>query len=148
MRIPALLATSLAALLLLCSCAPSTTPSAHATSTPSPTVSTPAYLATDQTASDILPSGVAATVGVDDDSTRYEGDWDGRQVFLGVRNDASVCLVTGIPEVAGSWVAQCGSGNEVITWKTEDGGIVKYVPIGTPATPQGWTRLSDFVFAM
>jgi hypothetical protein len=148
MRIPTLLATSLAVLLLLSSCAPSATPSAHATSTPSPTVSTPAYLSSSQLASDLLPDGVADAVGVGHDSTRYQGEWDGRNVFLGLGEDTSVCLITGIPDVSGSWAAQCGSGDEVVSWKAQDGGVVKYVPISSSATPEGWTRLSDYVFAM
>jgi len=148
MRIPALLTTALAALLLLSSCGPSSSPSAHPSSTPSPTASTPAFLAGTQLTSDQLPAGVADTVGVGQDSTRYQGDWDGRQIYLGVTDNSSVCLVTGIPDHLDSWVAGCGAGNEVVTWKADDGGVVKYLPIAGTATPEGWTHLSDFVFAM
>ena len=105
-------------------------------------------MAHNQIAADALPSGVADTVGVVEDSTRYQGDWDGRQVFLGVTDTSSVCLVTGIPGHLDSWVAGCGAGNEVVTWNADDGGVVKYLPIAGTATPTGWTRLSDFVFAM
>ncbi len=108
----------------------------------------PAFLAENQLASDDLPAGVADTVGVGPDSTRYQGDWDGRQIFLGITKKSSVCLLTGIPDRLDSWVAACGAGNEVVTWKADDGGVVKYLPIAGTATPEGWTRLSDFVFAM
>jgi hypothetical protein len=148
MRFPVLLATSLAALLLLSSCAPSTTPGARMTPTPSPTVSAPAFLAADQVESDYLPSGVAPQLGVGDDSTRYQGDWDGRQVFLAMKGVSTVCVVTGIPQNLPSWVASCGNGNEVVTWKADDGGTVRYLPMTTAATPTGWTRISDYVFAM
>jgi hypothetical protein len=148
MRFPALLTTTLAALLLLSSCAPSSNPDGHPSSTPSPTASTPAFLADTQLATDRLPAGVADSVEVGEDSTRYQGDWDGRQVFLGIKGNSSVCLVSGIPDRLDSWAAGCGAGNEVVTWKADDGGVVKYLPIAGTTTPQGWTRLSDFVFAM
>jgi len=148
MRLPALLTTALAALLLLSSCAPSSSPNAHPSSPPSPSASAPAFLAHDQLATDYLPAGVADTVGVEQDSTRYQGDWDGREIFLGVKEDSSVCLVAGIANHPESWTAGCGTGDEVVTWKADDGGVVKYLPIAGTATPAGWTRLSDFVFAM
>ncbi len=148
MRLPALLTTAFAALLLLSSCAPSSSPDAHPSSPPSPTASSPAFLAHNQLAADSLPVGIADTVGVGQDSTRYQGAWDGRDIFLGVKDDSSVCLVTGIPNHLDSWAAGCGTGNEVVTWKADDGGVIKYLPIAGTATPTGWTRLSDFVFAM
>jgi hypothetical protein len=148
MRFPALLTTALAALLLLSSCAPSSNRDGHQSSSPSPTASMPAFLAGDQLAADSLPAGVADTVGVGQDSTRYQGEWDGREIFLGVKDNSSVCLVTGIVDHLDSWAAGCGAGNEVVTWKADDGGVVKYLPIAGTTTPQGWTRLSDFVFAM
>ena len=149
MRLPALLTTALAALLLLSSCAPSSSsPDAHPSSPPSPSASSPAFLDHHQSAADLLPDGVADTVGVGQESTRYQGAWDGREVFLGVKDDSSVCLVTGVRDLPESWAAGCGTGNEVVTWKAEDGGVVKYLPIAGSATPAGWTRLSDFVFAM
>ena len=148
MRLPALLTTALAAMLLLSSCAPSSSPNAHPSSPPSPTASAPAFLANNQLAADFLPAGVADTVGVGQDSTRYQGAWDGREIFLGVKDDSSVCLVTGIANHLESWAAGCGTGNEVVTWKADDGRVVKYLPIAGTATPTGCTRLSDFVFAM
>jgi hypothetical protein len=148
MRIPALAATALAALLLLSSCAPSSNPDAHRTSTPSPTASMPAFLSSTQLDSDVLPAGIADAIGVGDASTRLQGEWGGHEVFLALKNSSSVCLVTGTPDVPSSWQAGCGAGNEVVTVKATDGGMVKYLPMSTSATPEGWTRLSDYVFAM
>jgi hypothetical protein len=148
MRLPVLLATALAAMLLLSSCAPSSTPDSRETSTPSPTVSMPAFLTSTQADGDALPDGIATPIDIGVTSTRYQGQWDGHDVYLGLRNDSSVCLVAGAGSDPANWVARCGTGNEVVTWTPPDGGIVKYLPITTSTTPQGWTRLSDYVFAM
>lgn len=147
MRIPDLVATALAAALILCGCTPSTTHPA-ASPTPSPTTSAPAFLLTGQSENDRLPDGVAATVDVGTTSSRYQGEWDGHEIYLAVMNSSSVCLVTGIHNSAGSWVAGCGDGNEVVSWTFLDGGMVKYLPMASSITPQGWTRVSDYVFAM
>lgn len=147
MRILDLVATALAATLILCGCAPSTTHSV-ASPSPSPTTSTPAFLLTVQSENDRLPDGVAATVDVGTTSSRYQGEWDGHEIYLAVTKSSSVCLVTGIQNSAHSWVAGCGDGNEVVSWTFADGGMVKYLPMASSVTPQGWTRLSDYVFAM
>ncbi len=148
MRIPGVLAASLAATLLLSSCAPSSSPSAHPTSTPSLTASTPAFRTSSQSATDHLPAGVATAIEIGEDSTRYQGRWDGRDVFLAIKNSSSVCLVTGTSNDVTSWVAGCGTGNEVVTWTFPDGGVIKYLPMTASASPEGWTRLSEYVFAM
>src|SRR4051812_37331055 len=87
-----LVATAIAVALLLSGCAPSATPTAHPAA-PSPTVSIPAFLAPAQGDIDRLPDGVAAGMRIDPETTRYQGTWDGRQVFLGVKSAGSVCLV-------------------------------------------------------
>ena len=140
-------ATALAVALLLSSCAPSSTPSTHP-STPTPTVSHPAFLAGEQLDADRLPSGVADTIRIDPDSTRYQGSWDGHQVYLAVKGADSVCLVTALPGDDSSWKAGCGDGNGVVTDEFPDGATVKYLPMVTNAAPEGWTRLSDYVFVM
>ncbi|HEY4225875.1 MAG TPA: hypothetical protein VGM70_08685 [Pseudolysinimonas sp.] len=150
MSIPGAFATALAAALLLSSCAPSSTPVAEHTETPTPTptVSQPAFLQTGQSSADLLPADVAQTVSVDPVSTRFQGSWDGHQIFLALKDSTSVCLVTGLAGDGSSWASGCGTGNEVVTDQLPDGGIVKYLPMTTSAVPAGWTRLSDHVFAM
>lgn len=148
MSIPGAFATTLAAVLLLSSCAPSSAPVTEHTDAPTPTVSQPAFLQTDQGDDDLLPGDVAQTVSVDPTSTRFQGSWDGHQVFLALRDSSSVCLVTGLAGDDSSWASGCGTGNEVVTDRLPDGGVVKYLPMTTSATPAGWTRLSNHVFAM
>ena len=46
------------------------------------------------------------------------------------------------------WTTGCGNGDEVVTDQLPDGATAKYLPMVTKAAPQGWTRLSDFVFVM
>jgi hypothetical protein len=146
MSIPRAIATALAAVALLSGCAPSST-SAPASS-PAASVSRPAFMSAEQSDADRLPDGVADDVHVTADSSRFQGDWDGREVFLAVQDDRSVCLVTGRAGDAGSWTSGCGEIAGVVTDELPDGGTVKYLPMATSAAPQGWTRLSDFVFAM
>lgn len=149
MRLPVILATSLAATLLLSSCAPtSTSAGSQRHSTPSPTISAPSFLSAAQSDTDLLPDGVAETVQVGSSSSRYQGEWDGHQIYLALKDSDSVCLVTGVRNQLDSWIAGCGAGNEIVTGKFADGGIVKYLPMTTSITPQGWTRVSDHVFAM
>lgn len=148
MSIPRVFAMALAVVLLLSSCAPSASPSAAPITTPSPTVSQPAFLLTAQGEQDKLSGEVADTVDIDPLTTRFQGDWDGRQVYLGLKDSLSVCLITGLADQASSWATGCGAGNEVITDELPDGGTVKYLPMTTSATPAGWTRLSEHVFAM
>src|SRR4051812_897625 len=140
-------ATALAVALLLSGCAPSSTPTAHPES-PSPTVSHPAFMASEQSEADRLPDGVADRIQVDPASTRYQGDWDGRRIFLGIKGAGSVCLVMAATGDDNSWTAGCGDGDGVVTDELPDGATAKYLPMVTNAAPEGWTRLSDFVFVM
>jgi len=133
--------------LLLSGCAPSTTPAPHRT-TPTPTVSQPAFMAAAQTDTDALPDEVAEGMRIDPASSRYQGTWNGRQVFLALKSTGSVCLVMTTLHDASKWTAACGDGNGVVTDELPDGTTAKYLPMVTKAAPEGWTRLSDYVFVM
>jgi hypothetical protein len=145
---PGALVAAAAAVLLLSSCAPSTTPSHAASGTPSPSVSQPAFLAAEQSDGDRLPDDLTTRVHVEAGTTRFQGQWEGQQIFLAVSDDHSVCLVSGRSGDADSWSSACGHGDEVVDRTLDDGGTIKYVPISTATTPEGWTRVSQFVFAM
>lgn len=147
MSIPGAFATALAVALLLGGCAPSSTPATQP-GTPRPTVSHPAFLAIGQSEIDRLPNGVASAIEIAPDSTRFQGTWDGRQVFLAVKGADSVCLVTGFDGDDSSWKAGCGDGNGVVMDALPNGATVKYLPMVSTAAPEGWTRLSDYVFVM
>jgi len=133
--------------LLLSGCAPSHPPTTHHTE-PTPTVSQPAFLTAAQTDADVLPDGVADGMRVDPASTRYQGTWNGRQVFLAVKPAGSVCLVMTTLRDADKWTAACGDGNGVVTDELPDGTTARYLPMATTAAPEGWTRLSAYVFVM
>jgi hypothetical protein len=81
-------------------------------------------------------------------STRYQGSWDSRQVFLGIKLTGSVCLVMTTAKDPSKWTAACGDGGGVVTAELPDGTTAKYLPMVTQAAPEGWTRLSDYVFVM
>jgi hypothetical protein len=133
--------------LLLSGCAPSTVPAPHHTE-PTPTVSRPAFLTSPQIDADVLPESVADGMHIDPASTRYQGSWNGRQVFLAVKSAGSVCLVMTTLYDADKWTAACGDGNGVVTDELPDGTTARYLPMVTTAAPEGWTRLSDYVFVM
>ncbi|MFC5501578.1 hypothetical protein ACFPJ4_04900 [Lysinimonas soli] len=142
------LATAFAAVLLLSSCAPSAAAPNTPSASPDPSASPPPFLAAAQLGTDRLPDGIATRLDLDDDSSRLQGSWDERDVFLALKGTSTVCLVTGIPAEPGSWVTGCGDGDEIVTSQLPDGAVVKYLPMTTATTPQGWTKLSDFVYAM
>lgn len=140
-------ATAIAVLLLLSACTRSAHPTTHHP-VPSPTVSRPAFLASDQGEIDRLPEGAAGSVRIEPDSTRYQGSWDNRRVFLAVKAPDSVCLVMTLASDPDKWTAACGDGNGVVTDELPDGATAKYLPMVTKTAPEGWTRLSDYVFVM
>ncbi len=147
MSIRGALATAIAVALLLSGCAPSAASTSHPAE-PSPTLSAPAFRASEQSDIDRLPDGVAESMRIDPESTRYQGSWDSRQVFLAVKLAGSVCLVMTTAKDPSKWTAACGDGGGVVTDELPDGTTVKYLPMVTKAAPEGWTRLSDFVFVM
>jgi len=147
MSLRALVATAVGCALLLSGCAPSITQTAHHTA-PTPTVSQPAFLTAPQTDADLLPDDVAKGMHIDPASSRYQGTWNGRQVFLAVKSAGSVCLVMTTLHDVNKWTAACGDGNGVVTDELPDGTTAKYLPMVTTAAPEGWTRLSDYVFVM
>ena len=140
-------AIAFALAVLLSGCAPAATAAEHS-APPSPTATTPAFLGGEQEEADRLPEGVAQEMRIDPDSTRYQGSWDGRQVFLGVKTAGSVCLVMTTFSDASKWTAACGDGNGVVIDELPNGTTAKYLPMATQAAPEGWTRLSDYVFVM
>ena len=140
-------AIAFALAVLLSGCAPAATAAEHS-ATPTPTATTPAFLAAEQGDADRLPDGVAQSMRIDPESTRYQGSWDGRQVFLGVKSAGSVCLVMTTFSDASKWTAACGDGNGVVIDELPNGTTAKYLPMATQAAPEGWTRLSDYVFVM
>lgn len=147
MSIRGIVAMAGALAVLLSGCAPSATPTPQQ-SEPGPTASHPAFMAGAQGEVDLLPTAVATSMRIDPASSRYQGAWDDHEIFLAVTGADSVCLVTDIPGDDRSWKAGCGDGDGVVTQKLPDGAIVKYLPMATTAAPEGWTRLSDHVFAM
>ena len=140
-------ATALA-VVLLSGCAPSSATSTTRHATPTPTVSQPAFLMQPQTDADQLPSGIADGMRLDPTSTRFQGSWNGRQVFLALKPAGSVCLVMSTLRDSDRWTAACGDGNGVVTDELPDGTTARYLPMITNAAPEGWTRLSDYVFVM
>jgi hypothetical protein len=147
MSIRGSVATAIAVAVLLSGCAPSSTPTARSAE-PTASASLPAFMASEQSDIDRLPDGVAESMRIEAESTRYQGSWGSRQVFLGVKPAGSVCLVMTTAKDPSKWTAACGDGGGVVTAELPDGTTAKYLPMVTQAAPEGWTRLSDYVFVM
>ena len=47
-----------------------------------------------QDADDVIPTAEATAFQVDPTSTRYQGDWDGRQIYLAVMGMTTVSIVS------------------------------------------------------
>jgi hypothetical protein len=137
----------LAVAVLLSGCAPSSVTTAHSAA-PSPTATQPAFLTSAQGDIDRVPDDIAQSMHIEPESTRYQGSWDGRQVFLAVKRAGSVCLVMTTAKDPNKWTAACGDRGGVVTDELPDGTTAKYLPMVTQAAPEGWTRLSDYVFVM
>ena len=66
----------------------------------------------------------------------------------GVVGGVATVLVMTTASDPSKWTAACGDGNGVVTDELPNGTTAKYLPMATTAAPEGWTRLSDYVFVM
>jgi hypothetical protein len=103
----------------------------------------PGFAATPQVDADVLPASELMP-SIDGASTRFQGHWDGRDVYLALTRNGSVAMVT-VPGGTGS-----SSGNSVLALSElsdvegDDVGLV-YLPQGTSDLPDGWRAMTDWV---
>jgi hypothetical protein len=107
--------------------------------------STPAFLATPQVDEDVVTEMNVSVVGITPESTRFQGEWEGREVYLGVIDESTVALILGVPGAADTWGTMSSSGNVVLGFSLTEEVTLKYLPQGTGSIPEGWEALSDFV---
>jgi hypothetical protein len=108
--------------------------------------STPAFMSDVQRLDDILPL-FAGEVAVDPASTRYQGEWEGRDVYLAVAHGNIVHVVSIPHENCEKWEDRSSFGNVVIgiSAHAEEEPTLLYLPHGTDAVPAGWRALSSYV---
>lgn len=108
--------------------------------------SPPGFLATEQRPIDRLSDEMVTIGNLDPASSRFQGEWKGRQYFLAVQGDNGVHVVNGIAGDDRSWGVWGGAGNAVLGSSDGDGTLtMQYLPQGTSVIPDGWTALSAFL---
>lgn len=110
-----------------------------------PPTSAPAFLSTPQDEIDLLPPHAIAVLKVDPATARFQGKWNGKEVYLAVAGAVAVRVVTGITGDDESWASGGSLDNRVIGLSDDESGSLQYLPQGTGTVPNGWTALSDFV---
>ncbi|EPR75367.1 hypothetical protein ADILRU_2323 [Leifsonia rubra CMS 76R] len=108
--------------------------------------STPGFLSDPQVETDLLPEEAAGLVGGDPTNSRFQGMWNGQQVYLTVKGDYMVSVVTGPWGDEQVWSGGGGLGNTASSHEdTANGEVLIYLPQGTETVPDGWIALSDWV---
>ena len=115
-----------------------------------PSSSVPDFLAEAQDESDIVDEFDVTSFGVAVNSIRFQGEWGGREIFLGVSGEATVNFLVGVDDEPTEWGVGRSIGNSVIgtntDWLDQTGRTtVQYLPQGTEEVPEGWSALSDWV---
>lgn len=108
--------------------------------------SAPAFLGAVQRLDDILPI-LGHHVGVDPESTRYQGEWDGRDIYLAVAHDNIVHVIAIPHDEPADWTSVSSFGNVVIGIRARgaaDVGLL-YRPQGTAEAPAGWRAFSPYL---
>jgi hypothetical protein len=107
-----------------------------------------AFLREEISSDDVLPDDILDQVPIDADTVRFQGEYDGVDVFLALSNDEpagqGVQLVL-IGDGPDEWVAASSGWDS----KINVGGLVgveaAYWPEGLDEPTDGWTALSDWV---
>lgn len=109
----------------------------------------PAFLDTPQTDADLL-EGDTCAFGVDPDSLRYQGDWEGGAIYLGVTGESTVVVVTvdladpalcSAGQSTGNTPVASGSNRSEERW-------LAYAPHGSDSPPEGWRAFSPHMIAL
>lgn len=103
----------------------------------------PAFLDDAQSERDILPSEDLETTSIDPTSTRYEGRWEGWDVYLAVSGEYTVNLVSVDPTTHRVVSYGHGIGNSVTG--TGEPLSLQYLPQGTTVVPEGWRALTEWI---
>lgn len=85
---------------------------------------------------------------MDPASTRFQGRWEGKEVFLGVSGDNTVNIITGVEGESEGWGAGRSVGNTVLGFSNADEVSLQYLPQGSDTPPEGWSALSDWVIVL
>jgi hypothetical protein len=107
--------------------------------------SKPAFLAIAQEPSDIVDEIDVASRGIDPGTTRFQGEWEGHDVYLGVSGESTVNVITGVPGDEDTWGSGSSNGNVVIGYGLYEEITMQYLPHGSANPPEGWTALSDYM---
>lgn len=103
----------------------------------------PAFLDDPQVERDVLAAADLEKTAIDPTSTRYQGRWEGWDVYLAVSGEYTVNFITVDPEDHRIVSYGHGIGNAV-------GGMgeplsLQYLPQGTSVVPDSWRALTEWI---
>ena len=112
--------------------------------------STPGFVSEPQRVDDVVDEIDVTSAGVDLGSIRFQGEWGGKEIFLGVSGENTVNLIVGADSEPTEWGTGKSIGNSVIgtntDWADKTGRTtVQYIPQGTQNVPEGWFALSNWI---
>ena len=105
--------------------------------------SVPGFADEAQSEDDVLSNVDLAKTAIDPASTRYQGSWEGWDVYLGISGDYTVNFITVGPEDHQIVSSGHSIGNSVIAMG--DPISLQYLPQGTADVPEGWHALTEWI---
>jgi hypothetical protein len=96
-----------------------------------------------QSEDDVLSNADLAKVAIDPASTRYQGSWEGWDVYLGISGEYTVNVITVDPSDHQIVSSGRSIGNSVIAMG--DPISLQYPPQGTSVVPEGWHALTKWI---
>ena len=103
----------------------------------------PGFVVEEQDQRDVIDDFDVTGLGVDPATTRYQGQWHGRDIYLGVAGDFTVYVLNASLENPEDWGSGSSVGNSVLGMG--DPVSLQYLPQGTAVVPDGWRALSDWM---
>jgi hypothetical protein len=103
----------------------------------------PGFVSEEQGERDVITGFDVTGLGIDPATTRYQGVWDGQDVYLGVAGHSTVHVITVPLENPEEWGSGSSIGNSVLG--RGDPLSLQYLPQGTAVVPDGWSDLSDWM---
>jgi hypothetical protein len=106
-----------------------------------------AFLREEMSSDDVVSADIAEATGLDPETVRHQGGWEGHQLFLAVVREGpldGVQLVIVPDDDPSLWSSAGTSGDH---WFETEGpfGGAKYLPDGVGDPPDGWVALSEWV---
>jgi hypothetical protein len=103
----------------------------------------PGFVSEKQVERDVIDGFDVTELGIDPATTRYQGEWDGQDVYLGITGGSAVQVVTVSLDNPEEWWSGTSVGNSVLG--LGDPVTLQYLPQGTEVVPDGWRAMSGWM---